>query len=385
VKGIYSSINKKHRKNRILRAAYWTVRNAAVSTANAFWYLYEIPGSLFDESVRIRFAGNWWPGAANPKVDWLGIFGVLDGQRQKYRVVKSYAPAIEIFSTYSDRKILENSKAKCKIFYTGENVHSACDRSFYAQYADNCVNDVDLSLGFDNISAENYIRYPNWAPRFFPLNSSKDKIKTILDDFKKKHRKTKFCSLVSSHDKSGLRTKIYNEISQIAPIDCPGKLLRNDDTLRDIYNNNKNAYLQQYKFNICPENTISEGYCTEKIFECLYSGCIPVYNGGSRDPEPGIINSNIILWYDYFDEESNRSTFNEIKKLHSDDLRYRSFMEQPFFCDAAVDKIYDMLQRLNNKLRCVCSPQFLYPTHDMKEPYLRKAVLRQKQREERIR
>ena len=342
-----------YRKNRILKAVYCMVKNAVISIVNAFWYLYEIPGSLFDKSIRIRFTGVWWSGVGNSNVDWLGIFGVLDEQRQKYRVVKSCAPAIEIFTVYSNRKILENSKAKCKIFYTGENVHSDIDETFFAQYADNCVNDVDLSLGFDNIDAENYIRYPNWAPRFFPVNSSKDKVKAILDDFKKEYRKTKFCALVSSHDKSGIRTKIYNEISQISPIDCPGKLLHNDGTLRNMYNNDKNAYLRQYKFNICPENTVSEGYCTEKIFECLYSGCIPVYNGGSRDPEPGIINSNIILWYDYLDEESNRHTFNEIKKLHSDDKRYRSFMEQPFFCDTAVDKIYDMLQRLNNKLHCI--------------------------------
>lgn len=37
--------------------------------------------------------------------------------------------------------------------------------------------------------------------------------------------------------------------------------------------------LSQYKFNLCFENCIYPGYITEKIFDCFFSGTIPIYYG----------------------------------------------------------------------------------------------------------
>ena len=37
--------------------------------------------------------------------------------------------------------------------------------------------------------------------------------------------------------------------------------------------------LQRYDFSLCFENMAMEGYVTEKIFDCLYSGTIPLYMG----------------------------------------------------------------------------------------------------------
>jgi hypothetical protein len=37
--------------------------------------------------------------------------------------------------------------------------------------------------------------------------------------------------------------------------------------------------LQKYKFAICFENCIFSGWITEKIIDCLFAGCIPVYWG----------------------------------------------------------------------------------------------------------
>jgi hypothetical protein len=41
----------------------------------------------------------------------------------------------------------------------------------------------------------------------------------------------------------------------------------------------KRAVLSRYRFAICFENTIFPGYLTEKLFDCLLAGCIPVYWG----------------------------------------------------------------------------------------------------------
>ena len=41
----------------------------------------------------------------------------------------------------------------------------------------------------------------------------------------------------------------------------------------------KRAVLSRYRFAICFENTVFPGYLTEKLFDCLLAGCIPVYWG----------------------------------------------------------------------------------------------------------
>lgn len=313
--------------------------------------------SVFDRRIRIRFTNIWDTFYKVKRHDWfikaIGhkySFGKSD-KKYSFRIVKRYKPQIEFFSVFGDKRKLNDSKAQIKIFYTGENVDETSISSAFQQYQGNCIDSVDLSLGFNYIDADNYIRLPNWATWCFLPDFSKDEIKNILDNSKKQYQKMKFCALLARHDTSGLRTKIYNDVSKIASVDCPGKLLHNDDTLHSIYKNDNLTYLQQYKFNICPENSIGEGYCTEKLFNCLLSGCIPIYNGWSKNPEPDIINPNIILWYESKDLENNKHTLSEIKKLYETEKLYRSFIEQPFFCDTAVDKIYDTLNKLSEKTR----------------------------------
>ena len=82
----------------------------------------------------------------------------------------SYKPDIEIFGPVGKRYFLNKSKAKIKIFWTGECVsENAIDKS-WAEYFDNCVNDVDLSLGYDRLDENkfnNYVRFPIWINYHF--------------------------------------------------------------------------------------------------------------------------------------------------------------------------------------------------------------------------
>lgn len=41
----------------------------------------------------------------------------------------------------------------------------------------------------------------------------------------------------------------------------------------------KHDVLRQYRFSICYENAVFPGYITEKLFDCWFAGCIPVYLG----------------------------------------------------------------------------------------------------------
>lgn len=59
---------------------------------------------------------------------------------------------------------------------------------------------------------------------------------------------------------------------------------KNRRTLMSIYKGaceSKYEVLSQYKFSLCFENMAMKGYVTEKIFDCLYAGTVPLYLGAT--------------------------------------------------------------------------------------------------------
>jgi len=48
---------------------------------------------------------------------------------------------------------------------------------------------------------------------------------------------------------------------------------------KGVLNKDKLVKMSEYKFCICLENAISDGYITEKIFDCFLAGCVPIYLG----------------------------------------------------------------------------------------------------------
>jgi hypothetical protein len=56
----------------------------------------------------------------------------------------------------------------------------------------------------------------------------------------------------------------------------------------------KRQLLQKYTYNICAENAYNPGYVTEKVFQSLEAGCIPIY-WGNCPTEPSILNQEYIV------------------------------------------------------------------------------------------
>ncbi len=44
----------------------------------------------------------------------------------------------------------------------------------------------------------------------------------------------------------------------------------------------KKETYQKYKFSVCYENTQANGYITEKVFDCFFGGCVPIYLGAQN-------------------------------------------------------------------------------------------------------
>lgn len=289
-----------------------------------------------------------------------GLYSRYDGYIEDYYHLKFlpiaekklrlsiYNPHIRFYEVHSGqrtRKKIKKVPNKLTVFNTGECVHSSVVPNA-KYYADNCISCTDISIGFDYITEANYIRFPFWLLRFFPPTDNKDKIAKLIREFnERRFGKTKFCSLVASHDITNIRTKMLKIINKIEPVMCPGKFSYNDTTLGSIFNDNKHEYLKQFKFNLCPENDIYVGYVTEKIFDALYADCIPIYWGGDRPPEPAVINEQAII---LLNPEEPDDTFEQIQFLHTNEKAYSNFKKNHKFNDSAVDWIYTKMQDMFN-------------------------------------
>ena len=84
----------------------------------------------------------------------------------------------------------------------------------------------------------------------------------------------------------------------------------------------KREVLQKYKFAICYENARDiSGYITEKIFDCFFAGCVPVYWGA--------LNVNEHIPEDTFIDKRNFSTYKELYKYlkNMPDEEYMNYLK----------------------------------------------------------
>ena len=109
---------------------------------------------------------------------------------------------------------------------------------------------------------------------------------------------------------------------------------RHRRTLLSIYHGScasKYETLSNYQFSLCFENMAMEGYVTEKIFDCLYAGTIPLYLGAPNIDS--LIPSDIYIdcrKYDTWDamwREVNNMSDSEITKMRDAGLDYLNSMD----------------------------------------------------------
>ena len=263
-------------------------------------------------------------------------------------LLKNSKKNIAIFSVFGRRLNIDIDRSEYKLFFTGENLHAR-----FLEYEDLMLNNksIDLSVGFDYLEHVKYIRFPIWIMTIFEPNESYVSIKMkckYWNNYNEIKEREKFCSFLSRHDYFGDRLFFYNEIIQIGSIDSSGEFMHNNDDLKLKFKDNKLEYLKSYQFNLCPENSNYSGYCTEKVFDAIRSGCIPIYWGSDNNPEPDVLNHDAIFFLNNFG--NNNQTINKINLLHNDKKKYLEFTQQKRFTDQAPDIIFDFYIRLEQKL-----------------------------------
>lgn len=256
---------------------------------------------------------------------------------------------ISFYSVFGNRDIIKFDKREVKIFVTGENVHFG-DLN---KYADNMLaeKDINLSLGFDYFEDERYMRFPLWLrTQFAPEMTEADIITRVRElRYPTIGNRTKFASLVARYDWNGTRSAIYNQLQHIDKIYCPSSVLHNDDSLVTEFDDNKDAYMRQFCFNICPENSNSYGYVTEKIFDAIYAGCIPIYWGSYNKPESDILNHDAIIFWNK--DDSNEDAIHRIEELYHDEKKMEDFLRQPRLKEGAEEIIVNYFDTLAEKMK----------------------------------
>lgn len=189
------------------------------------------------------------------------------------------------------------------IFWFGENTrfHSRRHRA----YDDYCLAQSDLVLGFkrEHAGLPNYARLPYWLisreAYFDELGLPREARFADAAALAAGTPKTRFASLIARHDSSGLRSWMLRLLSHAGPVHCPSAAYCNVPEAARLGEGwaAKRAYTASCLFSICPENSLGDGYTTEKPFDALLAGAWPVYYG-ERPCEPGILRQSSILFAD---------------------------------------------------------------------------------------
>lgn len=224
-------------------------------------------------------------------------------------------PDFIIYSSWGE----EHLKYDCpKIFYTGENHRP----NFFL---------CDYALGFDFIDRPNYLRVPLYSILWY-YDFSK-LIFPAYQEIIESNPKSKFCCFISSNAGAKVRNDFFKKMSEYQQVDSGGSVFNNVGGAVS----NKIEFMRPYKFCIAYENSSYPGYVTEKIMDCFYAGCIPIYWGS-----PAVhfdFNPKRIL--NRMDYNSDEQFIARIKELNEDHQAYQDFIRQPILSDNQFTEYFE--------------------------------------------
>ncbi len=155
------------------------------------------------------------------------------------------------------------------------------------------------------------------------MNDKLHFIPTRAEAIKKWETKTKFCCMVVSNARAKERLWFFNTLSKVKQVDSGGSLLNNvGGKVAD-----KLEFIKDYKFVISFENSVYDGYTTEKILEPIFKDCIPIYWGNKLVGQD--FNSNRFIDYNSFESEEELIT-KLLEIDQNDDLAIDMLMQPTF-------------------------------------------------------
>ena len=257
------------------------------------------------KSIKIKFVDFW------PTFDKKDNF-ITRVLSERYEIEFSDEPEYLFYSCMGE----EYLKYDCiRIFYTGENLRPD-------------FNICDYAIGFDYIEFEDrYLRFPQ-----FMLHEYDKDLESVINKQSQQvvSKDKKFCNFIYSNSATSCpRGEFFEQLCKYKKVDSGGKYLNNIDYVVD----DKFEWQTNYKFTIAFENSSTNGYVTEKIFQAFSAGTIPIYWGNPRIAEDfnekAFINCHA---YNSFDE-----VIEKVRELDQNEEAYLEMLNQPVFNQKALD------------------------------------------------
>ena len=247
----------------------------------------------------------------------LGPFTAKEGKRYRW-LPKPVRPTIGAIAKYLERK----RQRPLTLFHTAENIR-------HDEIA------VDFSISFDlGVNDKRHLRFPYWMefidwsheglkgntnPRFGKLLSIPRLMSPLGRDFLNKPRKA---ALFCSHLREP-RKLLYEKISGVIEVHGFGPYFDSSISTHHSTGYKKKDVLKNFAFNLCPENGLYPGYCTEKIPEAFAADSLPITWVDSNvvvdfNPE-SFINMQQFAW----------QNFEPVLDLINDEKRLEKFACEP--------------------------------------------------------
>lgn len=287
------------------------------------------------------------------KIDFVDFWGGFDKKdnyfyhllNSQYDIEISEDPDILFFSVdYSGKsEYIKYKDHRCKkVFFTGESVSPNFDSenpllvsNFSSNYS---INRCDFSFSFDRLDDHRNYRLPLWVtyidwfdkgsygqnPSFLTPSSY------IEEGSKMGNNSDKFCAFIFSNPTKE-RLWISNQVSKYKKVNCYGSPFGNGSSGEF----SKYQILKDYKFSICIENRIRDGYFTEKLFHAKTSGTIPIYNWNKDD----LMDFNPSCFINISDFEDVPDLVDYLKMLDNDTEQFNKIRSEKLFSDQSqIDK-----------------------------------------------
>lgn len=249
----------------------------------------------------------------------------------KFKFNFSNNPKYLLYNSFDDSH-LDYDKDCIRIFYTGENIRTDWNLADYGI-------DYDL-LDFD----KRHLCFPLY---FLYTSDLKNAVKMHLLSNDKRE---KFCSfMVSNGGADKIRDEFFEKLCEYKKVDSGGRWKNN---IGGAFIEDKNAWLKNYKFNLCFENSSQKGYVTEKIIQAFAAGCVPIYWGdGSLCDEKyakfrPVFNPKAFINVHNFD--SIESAIKEIERIDNDDSAFEAMRKEPIFSDNSMEKFFGVSPKTHN-------------------------------------
>ena len=274
------------------------------------------------EDLRIYFTDFW--SNFNPESNYFTKLLSL-----RYNItIDSATPDILFYSTYGS----QYRTYKCKkVFYTKEPIQP--------------YGDYSLAFSYNYQENENHLRLPYYSYIAFEEGS----YPKIYPNQNKEKRLT-FCStIINNIDYSQSDKECFNlakELGRYKRILNSGKYSRNTNYIDILYDNlDERVYQQKVldkekpKFKIIFEDKFEDGYTSNKIFDCMVNGAIPIYYGNTNISKD--FNEDSFISINRYPSQANAIDY--IKFLDKYQNRYSSFYQQPWLKNESHFYYFDTL------------------------------------------